>query len=157
MRAAVARPAGGRDLRERDPARVEESEREPCAHKRGAVDRDGAGIIDTAGSKQVMPIRDYLASFADCSAQLRDAAKRGEPTPPMPYLRTWFFADQLPELVEEFETPPQVADDAFRRLPADEGVRRCAWARGTSCVGSRCSTRAWRGWCGRTSGARWGG
>ena len=76
-------------------------------------------IIDTAGSKQVMPIRDYLASFADCSAQLRDAAKRGEPTPPMPYLRTWFFADQLPELVEEFETPPQVADDAFRRLPPD--------------------------------------
>jgi hypothetical protein len=36
-----------------------------------------------------------------------------------PYLRTWYFADALPELVEEFSTPPHFADDAFRRLPAD--------------------------------------
>jgi hypothetical protein len=76
-------------------------------------------IIDTAGSKEIKPIREYLASFPACSAQLREAAKKGEKAPPMPYLRTWYFADQLPELVGEFGTPPQFADDAFRRLPED--------------------------------------
>lgn len=76
-------------------------------------------VVDTAGKKEIKAIRDYLASFPDCSAQLREAARNGEPAPPMPYLRTWYFADQLPELVSEFETPAHFADDAFRRLPDD--------------------------------------
>ena len=73
----------------------------------------------TAGKKEIKPIRDYLASFPDCSAQMKAAADQNEKAPPMPYLRTWYFADQLPELVSEFETPSQFADDAFRRLPPD--------------------------------------
>ena len=76
-------------------------------------------VIDTAGKKEIKPIRDYLASFPECSARLREAARNGEPALPMPYLRTWYFADQLPELVGEFETPTHFADDAFRRLPDD--------------------------------------
>ena len=76
-------------------------------------------IIDTAGKKEIKPIKDYLASFPECSAQMKAAADKNEKAPPMPYLRTWYFADQLPELVSEFETPSQFADDAFRRLPDD--------------------------------------
>ena len=38
----------------------------------------------------------------------------------MPYLRTWYFSDDIPELVEDFTPPPLFhSTDAFGRLPED--------------------------------------
>jgi hypothetical protein len=39
---------------------------------------------------------------------------------PVPYLRTWYFSDDIPELVEDFTPPPLFhSSDAFGRLPED--------------------------------------
>ncbi len=39
---------------------------------------------------------------------------------PVPYLRTWYFSDDIPELVEDFTPPPLFhSTDAFGRLPED--------------------------------------
>jgi len=39
---------------------------------------------------------------------------------PIPYLRTWYFSDDIPDLVEDFTPPPLFhSSDAFLRLPED--------------------------------------
>jgi hypothetical protein len=78
-------------------------------------------IVDTAGKKSVLPIRDYLGTFGDLAQE--KLATGAVSVAAKPYLRTWFFSDQLPQLVDDFEIPAHFADDAFRRLPEDM-VRR---------------------------------
>lgn len=46
-----------------------------------------------------------------------NALPRGSP---IPYLRTWYFEDDLPELCEDFEKPAHFhSDDAFCKMSKD--------------------------------------
>lgn len=75
-------------------------------------------VIDTAGDKELLSLKEYFSRFEDYRRK-QAVAVPGQVPPAAPYLRTWYFSDQLPELVGEFTTPPHFADDAFRRLQPD--------------------------------------
>ena len=73
--------------------------------------KPGTGI-DTAGSKEYMTLGDYLDKFDDYARLPKGTA--------IPYLRTWYFSDDIPELVDDFTPPPLFhSTDAFLRLPED--------------------------------------
>jgi len=68
--------------------------------------------VDTSGKKELMSLAAYIDQFE----QYKDAAA----SDPIPYLRTWYFADDVPELVDDFTPPPLFhTSDAFRKLPED--------------------------------------
>ena len=71
-----------------------------------------AGGIDTEGRKEYVSLGEYLDRFGDYAR-----LPRGKP---IPYLRTWYFSDDIPELVDDFEPPALFhSSDAFERLPED--------------------------------------
>ena len=68
--------------------------------------------IDTNGTKEHMPLADYFRRF--------DEYEKLPKGSPLPYLRTWFFADDIPELVNDFKPPAHFhRSDAFKKLPED--------------------------------------
>lgn len=83
---------------------------------------DTAVTVDAGGSKERLQLGEYLGRFPRFRREQEEhwaAGGKGVGAVSMQYLRTWFFADVLPELVDDFSTPPHFADDAFRRLPPD--------------------------------------
>ena len=68
--------------------------------------------VDTNGVKEQMKIAEYLDRF-----------KEFEKLPvgsTVPYLRTWYFSDDIPELVNDFHPPDHFhRSDAFKKLPLD--------------------------------------
>jgi histone arginine demethylase JMJD6 len=68
--------------------------------------------IDTDGCKEYISLGEYLDKFDEYSKL--DKGKS------IPYLRTWYFSDDIPELVDDFTPPSHFhASDAFLRLPED--------------------------------------
>lgn len=92
------------------------------AHTRAHGDRGNAwrsfalaqsAVADSERSKPCSCIRDDPATPPSNSVQLGKDK-------PVPYLRTWYFSDDIPELVEDFTPPPLFhSSDAFGRLPED--------------------------------------
>mmetsp|Transcript_19806 Transcript_19806/g.48624 ORF Transcript_19806/g.48624 Transcript_19806/m.48624 type:complete len:358 (+) Transcript_19806:50-1123(+) len=68
--------------------------------------------VDTEGRKEDMTLAQYLSRFDDYANLPKGS--------PIPYLRTWYFEDDIPELAEDFRPPPHFHhDDAFMKLPKE--------------------------------------
>jgi histone arginine demethylase JMJD6 len=68
--------------------------------------------IDTTGAKEEIPLGEYLDRF-----ELYEKLPIGSP---VPYLRTWYFSDDIPDLVNDFDPPQHFhRSDAFKKLPED--------------------------------------
>lgn len=69
-------------------------------------------MIDSGGKKEVL-------SFAEYRTRFEEYKRAGRQQGMTPYLRTWYFEDDLPGLMDDWSTPPHFGDDAFRRLPKE--------------------------------------
>ncbi|EKX40969.1 hypothetical protein GUITHDRAFT_153966 [Guillardia theta CCMP2712] len=68
--------------------------------------------IDIGGKKTTMTLDEYISKF-----QEYENLPAGSSTP---YLRTWYFSDDIPELVEDFSPPDHFhANDMFENLSPD--------------------------------------
>ncbi|KAJ1485792.1 hypothetical protein T484DRAFT_1792119 [Baffinella frigidus] len=67
--------------------------------------------VDTYGTKEETTLGEYIAKL-EGYGEAALAKKQ------VPYLRTWYFSDDIPELVDDFEPPRHFhTTDAFMRLP----------------------------------------
>jgi histone arginine demethylase JMJD6 len=69
--------------------------------------------VDTAGSKVDTTLGEYIS-------KLHEYGRAALAKQQVPYLRTWYFSDDIPALVDDFEPPAHLhSTDAFLRLPED--------------------------------------
>jgi len=79
--------------------------------KYGDLEVEVAVQDETGHSKVHMPLAEYVDAMP--SYQEKYVAKGF----PAPYLRTWNFEDDLPELLDEIDVSPPFFTDLFKRMP----------------------------------------
>ena len=107
-----------RFVRRAVPAVVSDVQRGWAAEGRWTVERLAerfGGVVVGVHLPDGSWAREPLAEYAAKANERAEEAERSGGAPP--YIRTWTFEDELPELASEWERPDDIFEDWFMKLP----------------------------------------